>query len=322
MSELAVRNGHSTDLAEVGDSPAQQYQSQTVARLTDWAHEARAAGAIAKSLCDTEFVPKHFRGNAAATTAAILTGFEVGLPPMAALRALYVIGGTPAMYAATMRGLLQSKGHEVWEEESSATRVVVKGRRKGSQKVHESVWTIERAKTAELLSNAHYRKNPQNMLSARATAEVCRKVAADLLYAVPYSVEELDDGSVGNVEVPAIAPAEPKKRTMKRAAPAPTATPEPDFDETPAAAPSGPDEQDDPISKPQMALLQKLFTDAGTTDAQAKRDYCTQVLGRTITSVTELSKYEATRVIDHLQPVEEPPSVDAELEPEFDGPTS
>lgn len=313
MTEIAIREDAAIEVA-----PAQQYQSQTIARLTEWANEARAAASIAKSLCDTEFVPKHFRGNPAATTAAILTGFELGLPPMAALRALYVIGGTPSMYAATMRGLLQSKGHEIWEEESTATRVVVRGRRKGSQKVHESIWTIDRAKTAELMSNAQYRKNPINMLTARATAEVCRKVASDLLYAVPHAVEELG----GDVEEDATAvEAKPaKKRTAQRAPIQAEPAPEPEFDEqvaeaTPVSAlPAVVDEARPAgdVSQAQMRMMHALFNKAGITDRDERLAYVTQQIGRDVASSNELSKDEAGRVIDALTVPEEPSFDDEE----------
>lgn len=298
MNELAVRNAHAAELAEFG--AAQQYQSQTIARLTDWANEARAAGAIAKSLCDTEFVPKHFRGNAASTTAAILTGFELGLPPMAALRSLYVIGGTPAMYAATMRGLLQSHGHQIWEEEMTATRVIVAGRRRGSDKVQRSTWTIDRAKTAELLTNAHYRKNPQNMLTARATAEVCRLVASDLLHACPYAVEELDDGAA---DVPEAAPAKPARRKMQRAQVAQTPPPEPEFET---------DTAEDPITKDQLTKLHVMLGKAGYGDRDEGLAYLSVQAGRDVASSKELSKREAMRIIDRLEfpddPDNEPPS--------------
>jgi hypothetical protein len=308
MTELELHE-ESTAVEAV---PAQQYQSQTIARLTEWANEARAAGAIAKSLCDTEFVPKHFRGNPAATTAAILTGFELGLPPMAALRALYVIGGTPSMYAATMRGLVQSKGHEIWEEECTATRVVVRGRRKGSQRVHESIWTIERAKTAELMSNAQYRKNPINMLTARATAEVCRKVASDLLYAVPHAVEELG----GDVEedVPAVDAKPTKKRTAQRAPIQAEPAPEPEFDEqvveaVPVSAVPAVDRPVGDVSQAQMRMMHALFNKAGIADRDERLAYVTQQIGRDVASSNELSKDEAGRVIDALS---------APAEPEFD----
>lgn len=189
MTDIATRDEQPAEVEQANRQP-----SGTIAKLADWAAEARAAHQLATSLCQTSFVPQHFRGKPAEATAAILTGHEMGMSPMAALRAIYVIQGTPAMYAHAMRAVVQSRGHSIWEAEASPTRVVVRGHRLGeADKVRESVWTIERARTAGLLNNAQYTKNPQNMLTARATGEVCRLIASDALHGIPYAVEELDD---------------------------------------------------------------------------------------------------------------------------------
>ena len=188
--------------------------------LVAWADEARAANAIAQSLAQTSFVPQQFRGKPGEVTAAILTGNEMGLSPMASLRAFDLIQGTPAMRANAMRGVVQSRGHEIWEEKVTPTEAVVCGQRQGSDKVHRSKWTIERARGLKLLDKDNWKKQPQAMLLARATAEVCRMTASDVLYGVPYSSEELTD-------------LEPEKATgtrkVKRRALEPVPTPEPDF---------------------------------------------------------------------------------------------
>ncbi|WP_425829343.1 hypothetical protein [Streptomyces fractus] len=138
--------------------------------------------------------PEAFRGKPHEVTAAILTGNEMGLSPMAALRSFDLIKGTPAMRAHALRALLQSHGHAVWEEESTAVRAVVCGRRAGEAEVHRSEWTIERATDAGLSGKDNWKRQPQAMLLARATAEACRLTAADVLHGVPYAVEELADG--------------------------------------------------------------------------------------------------------------------------------
>jgi len=199
--------------------------------LVAWADEARAANAIAQSLAQTSFVPQQFRGKPGEVTAAILTGNEMGLSPMASLRAFDLIQGTPAMRANAMRGVVQSRGHEIWEEKVTPTEAVVCGQRQGSDKVHRSKWTIERARGLNLLGKDNWKKQPQAMLLARATAEVCRMTASDVLYGVPYSSEELTD-------------LEPEKGTGKRKVQRrvleSVPTPDPDFPEpTPGEAASG-----------------------------------------------------------------------------------
>lgn len=190
-----------------------------VSDLMQWAMDASEAHKIAQSLVKTAFVPDSMRGKAEEATAAILTGQEIGLAPMAALRSIDIISGTPAMRAHALRGLVQSKGHEVWVEDATATRAVVCGRRKGTEQVQKSVWTMDRAKGLKLDQRENWRKQPQAMLVARATAEVCRLIASDVILGIPYAIEELgDDGP---------EPAAPKKRTAKRATPEPFDGPEP-----------------------------------------------------------------------------------------------
>jgi hypothetical protein len=201
------------------------------ASLVDWAQQARDAHGIAESLARTSFVPKAMQGHPEEVTAAILTGRELGLEPMAALRSINIIQGTPALTAAGMRGLAQSLGHQIWVEESSDTRAVVCGRRKGSPDTERVIWTIDKARKAKLAGKDTWEKFPAAMLVARATTEVVRRIAADALMGMPYSTEELtDNGAPPDVvaldaAAPAATPAErapakAKPRTLKRAAPA------------------------------------------------------------------------------------------------------
>jgi len=186
---------------------------QHVSELMQWAMDAGEAHKIATSLVKTAFVPDSMRGKADEATAAILTGQEIGLAPMAALRSIDIISGTPAMRAHALRGLVQSKGHEVWLEEANSTRAIVCGRRKGTDQIQKSIWTIDRAKALGLAGRDQWRKQPQAMLVARATSECCRLVASDVILGIPYAIEELQDA---DETVPAEARPTSSKRTARR----------------------------------------------------------------------------------------------------------
>lgn len=160
--------------------------------LIVWAEEARQAAQIAKSLAQTSFVPASLRNKPEDITAAILAGQELGLRPMASLRSLDVIQGTPALRAHAMRGLVQSKGHSVQLLTSTSELCRMRGRRRGEEEWQEVEWTIPRATGLGLTSKPEWKKQPQTMLVARATGEICRLIAADALYAMPYAAEELD----------------------------------------------------------------------------------------------------------------------------------
>lgn len=183
----------SNELAHRADEPAHVDVHQAVAELATWAQSARAAHDVAVQLCQTSFVPQSFRDKPHEATAAILSGLEVGLSPMAALRSYDVISGTAAPRAATLRAILQSRGHRIWVHEATATRAIVRGSRAGESQIQESVWTMDRAKQLGLAGKDNWRKQPQAMLVARATAECARLVASDAILGIAYTVEELVD---------------------------------------------------------------------------------------------------------------------------------
>ncbi len=274
--------------------------------LAVWADDARQAASVAQSLAPTPFVPQSLRGRddrqtAANITAAILTGAELGLTPMAALRSIVVIQGTPAMTAVALRGLVQSAGHEIWVESSSDARAVVCGRRRGSDQIEKSVWTIDRAQRLGLTGKDNWKKQPEAMLVARGTSEVGRRIAADVLLGLPYTVEEIAD----TVET------EPQRTARRRAQREPASLPEPEMD-TPAAPVSSPEEsppaeprqepaetEAEPITPKQLtALNAALSQDLGFTDREDKLAYLSGELGREIGSSKDVTKAEAMRLLD------------------------
>lgn len=165
-------------------------QGDTMVQQT--ARDLEAAYRIAEALGRTSFVPQHFRGKTEDAMAAILYGQTIGMDAMTALQNLYVIGGKPALYARPMVGIVLAQGHEIWTEEMSDAKVVVCGRRKGSDHVERSEWTIDRARLAGYTSNKKYMSDPQSMLYARASGDVARRVAPDALLGMAYNIEELE----------------------------------------------------------------------------------------------------------------------------------
>lgn len=196
MTELAMRDENRQVEAAQAQQPAQPaYQASP---LVQWAYEAQQANLIAKSLAQTSFVPASLRGKPQDITAAILAGQELGLQPMATLRSLDVIQGTPALRAHAMRGLVQSKGHKIQILESTDRICRMRGRRvdEGDDDWQPAEWTIEQAQQLGLLSKDQWKKQPKSMLVARCTGVICRLVAADVLYAMPYASEELGDDGI------------------------------------------------------------------------------------------------------------------------------
>ena len=179
--------------------------NDAASKLVQWAEAASAAQSLAQQLCKTAFVPETFRlsvgeseavqtenavriGNA---TAALLLGAELGLDPIASLRALYVIRGQVAIYARMKLALLLSRGHRVWTEFESDERIVVAGHRKGDEEHIQRVsWDVERARRAGFTRNELYRTNPRAMLFARASSELASRLAPDVLAGIPEETAE------------------------------------------------------------------------------------------------------------------------------------
>ena len=267
----------------------------TGGRLVAWAEGLAAAHRIGTALCQTSFVPQQFRGKPEEAAAAILYGDEIGFTPTQALQNIYVISGKPSMYARSMVALLLSHGHEVWTVEKTDAKVTVAGRRKGSTHVIEETWTTARANKAGYTNNKKYQTDPQAMLYARAASDVCRQVAPDSLAGIAYTVEEME------LDAPA-----PTTRVSRAKAAAP-ATPEPEFEmtaETVAKAEPTPEpepEVEERITPAQSKAMHASFNEAGITDRDPRLKYTALIVGRPITSSNDLTKAEASRVIEALK---------------------
>lgn len=275
-------------------------QDAAVTRLAEWAHSADAAYHVAQRLSDSAFVPQQFRGKPVETTAAILAGLEVGLSPMQAIRSFDIIGGTAAPRAITLRALVQSHGHEMVLVESTVTRCRMKGRRRDSQEWQTVTWTIERAQSLGLTSKDNWKKQPAAMLMARATSELARLIASDAILGIGYSSEEVADGGTYDqqvtVDVTTPAPT-PGTRKMSRRMP----DPEPEAEPEPVEAEVVEEPPLAGITEAQVGLLGMLCTKAGLVDRDSALAYVADTIGHEVASRKELTKTEASIVIDALQ---------------------
>lgn len=317
----------STDLARRTDALPVEYISERPMRLVEWAKEAEAAHHLAVALCNTAFAGA-YRDNPDGATAAILKGAEVGLTPVTSLGAFDLIQGTPAPKAITLRALVQSHGHDVWIESSTDSACVAKAVRRGSAAVHVSHWTIARARAMGLTTKANWRTQPAAMLIARATSEVCRLVAADVILGIGYSFEELLDALPEPTTTTRRAdPA--KTTTAKRAASAPQ--PEPDLDPPTMSAdepiPTDPGPADahppeaaagpaEPITRAQLTKLHIQLGEQGLGERVDGLAYLSDQVDRELTSSKELTKAEASMCIERLSEINEAPFLEPPLEGE------
>lgn len=149
---------------------------------------------MCKALAGANLVPKAFKDKPTDMILVVMTGLEVGIPPMAALRLYTTWDGVPRLMAEGIRGvLLAHPDIEYFEPETGddkhATWV---GKRRGRPE-KKATWTIERARRAELLGKDNWRKYPEDMLNARASMQLGRMIAPDIMAGM-VSREEASDG--------------------------------------------------------------------------------------------------------------------------------
>ncbi|WP_420032305.1 hypothetical protein ACN2WE_05430 [Streptomyces sp. cg28] len=198
--ELATRVEETAAVvAAVEDTPA------TESELEAWARDAIAISNIAANIATTSLAGA-YRGKPDEVTAVILAGHELGIQPMTSLKSIDVIQGQPALRAHAMRGLLQSKGHEIELVEADDDHCIMRGRRKGADAWQTVVWDVDRARLMGLLNKDQWKKQRKTMLINRATGEICRLVASDALHGMPYAAEELDGYTHGEVVQPKRTP--------------------------------------------------------------------------------------------------------------------
>ena len=219
-NEIATRDEQQAVATTQNQLPAPTPTAGTTA-LVAWAQEASLAYDMAQKLAATSFVPQSLRGKPGDIAAAILAGSELGLKPMATLKSIDIIQGTPALRAHAMRGIVQQQGHQIELVESRDDYCKMRGRRKGEDAWQTVEWNTARASLLGLLNKAEWKKQPKTMLVARATGELCRLIASDALHGMPYVSEELSDTiTVGGHDFVTKAPLSVAQLTASAPAPA------------------------------------------------------------------------------------------------------
>lgn len=156
-------------------------------------HEWEATMAVAREIAGTQFVPESYRGKPDAVVAAILTGREMGIGPMQALRQIHMIDGRPAFSADLMLAKMRAGGVVIIESSVTDERAHIKARRSDTGEEADIEWTVADAEKAGLLSKKNWRTYKSDMLWARAVGRLARRLGSDLLGGLVYSKEEMED---------------------------------------------------------------------------------------------------------------------------------
>lgn len=286
--------------------------------LMTFAEEASRTHKIAQALASTSFVPKQMQGRPDEVTAAILFGREIGMDPMTALQTVNVIQGRPTLTANAMRGLAMASGVQFRLDETTETRCVMSAKAPGQTDWTTITWTIDQARKLGLTSKENWKNQPGAMLIARATSQLCRLVAANVLIGLPYSTEEMTD-------VDAPQPEEKKTRKVSRATVRAVVGEEPPLEPEPMPEieyrqpdqpaieagyslddpekrtnPEAAVERPDGILPKTRAAIMARFKDLGVTERDHRLRLVGDVVQREIHSVNQLTEGEARRVVAAL----------------------
>jgi hypothetical protein len=183
-------------------------------------HTAQDKMAMANALANANLLPRAYQKNPANLLFAMEYADAIGVHPMTAVQSIHVIDGKPSASAQLIAGLGRRAGHIVRvkfdRKTMTATAEVI--RKDDPDYTFQSVWDMDRARSANLTGKAVWKQYPDAMLKARAITEVARDAFPEALFGVAYTAEELgadrtdEDGAPIQeavvVDAPAIVPAE------------------------------------------------------------------------------------------------------------------
>ena len=156
-------------------------------------HTAQDKMAMANALANANLLPRAYQKNPANLLFAMEYADAIGVHPMTAVQSIHVIDGKPSASAQLIAGLGRRAGHIVRvkfdRKTMTATAEVI--RKDDPDYTFQSVWDMERARSANLTGKAVWKQYPDAMLKARAITEVARDAFPEALFGVAYTAEEL-----------------------------------------------------------------------------------------------------------------------------------
>ena len=180
--------------------------------------QLRVITTIANSIYQTRgtLIPKEIDSSQKAF-AVMLAGHELGIPPMASFREIFIVNGRTVPSARVLMGLVlrgDPQAAFVWFERSEKRAHARLTR--GNGMTVEVEYTIEDAQRAKLTNNPTWTTYPKDMLAYRCVSRLCRLGGPDLITmigvavrgapAVMEAIEEADGEPLPALEVTVVEP--------------------------------------------------------------------------------------------------------------------
>lgn len=243
---------------------------------------------LAKGISASGLAPKEM-STPEQITVAILTGLEIGLPPMFAIQKIAVVNGRPTLWGDALPGILWSRGFKIreWMDgEGDARTARCEVTRPDGAKIERAfsvrdaikagLWSTDARVTRKSRDGGTYQKDndspwfrfPERMLQMRARGYACRDGAADALGGL-YLREEIEE------PMKDITPAKPEPLAIPdipdELAKEPAINQDQAADVQAKKAANQPAETDDaePIADPD-GLLAKLADDIALCDSETE----------------------------------------------------
>lgn len=253
----------------------------------------------AQALAAADLLPASYRRKPANILVAMEYGKSLGLDPVTAMQMVHVVEGKPTASAQLIGALVRRSGHRlrVTGDDKHAVAEIV--RRDDPDFVFRSEWTLARAQAAGLAGKGPWKQYPGAMLKARAITEVARDACPEALAGVAYTPEELGAAEPAGAWPTHDEPEAPLPpfdaetgEVVEEAELVEDATPEP---EPPVEA--------EPATKAQLNAIGGMLGSCGMRDKASRHDVITRILGHAYEHAGDLTKAEASRVLDTLKPL-------------------
>ena len=148
---------------------------------------------LAHHFCNTEMVPKQFRGKPEDGAVAIMWGNEIGLDALQSLQNVAVVNGRPTLWGDALTAIVKGSGQcefltSAYDEGTKTATITTK---RVDEPEESRSYSWEDAQRAGLATKDTYLKHPKRMLHARARSHLLNDVYPDLLKGI--KIRELEE---------------------------------------------------------------------------------------------------------------------------------